>query len=61
MKDYFNPTGKLDEDIFLLEDDDDNDFEEFILLKCPKTKHPHKYSEGVFSCCLLYTSDAADE
>jgi len=49
MKDYFNPTGKLDEDIFLLEDDDGNDFEEFILLKCPKTKHPHKYSEGVFS------------
>ena len=37
MKDYFNPTGKLDEDIFLLEDDDGNDFEEFILLKCPKT------------------------
>ena len=49
MKNYFNPTGKLDEDIFELEGDEDNDFDEFILLKCDKTKHPHKYSEGVFS------------
>ena len=27
MKNYFNPTGKLDEDIFELEQDEDNDYD----------------------------------
>ena len=49
MKDYFNPIGKLDEDIFMIEDNEGEDYEHFIFLKVPNTKHPHKYSEGVFS------------
>ena len=28
MKNYFNPTGKLDEDIFLIEEDEDGDVPE---------------------------------
>jgi len=49
MRDYFNPIGKLDEDIFMIEDNEGEDYEHFIFLKVPKTNHPHKYSEGVFS------------